>query len=367
MLTRQRTFQISFLIGVVLLAPSFGKSVSGRHSEKLSIDEGGIEKKEAHPEVTPLLKSTDTQLMSTLFSWPPKLVEERFGAALPSALKSLSDDKLDSKQISKILSQFFRTTNAQQVQSIIATVSELQKVRDSSGSETQINSTSALLAEKLVDAGNWLLSKNTGKNTPERKTFLSNFKKDWNDSLKENKDLIAKRDQALDPNTSEESRQSAQKWLRDNVNRDQIMSFIAGQLANGKEQDAVKWFKSMAWRVGDQLVADLKNNGSPVTFYAGASEKEIADGLKAYEKEVGNKGSKPGSGFFNVAFNQFRHDVPATEFYLRNGQIVEGRPNGVPAPSVRQNQTAFVSDSQNVVPPSDTAQQQAPRRVRTVQ
>jgi hypothetical protein len=281
----------------------------------------------ARPSVIPELKYEDTKLLGYYFGWPERLITERFNEALPAALKGSMADK-QGAALSKIFAELYATQSHDDVKSLVARAELLKAEREKNDKDTQLNSASNHMIERMVDAGKWLLNDNSGKNTPERKEFLTQFESDWNERIKKNEEVIAYRDKAIDPQNTDAGRLEAKKWLRENVNRDQVMAFIDRQLKNGKDGEAAKWFKAMAWKDGDQYVADFKNNGKDVRFYAGKSDQEIAKNLAGYEGK-----SPDNAGLFGINFNKEQHTAEAKEFFGRDGKIEEGRPDGVKLPS----------------------------------
>jgi|GEM_PF-6415266 len=284
----------------------------------------------SRPSVMPELKYEDTKLLGYYFGWPERLITERFNEALPAALKSSMGDK-QGAALSKIFAELYATQGPEDVKSLVARAELLKAEREKNDKDTQLNSASNHMLERMVDAGKWLLNDESGKNTPERKEFLGQFENDWNDRIKKNEEVIAYRDKAIDPNNTDAGRNEAKEWLRENVNRDQVMAFIDKQLANGKDGEAAKWFKAMAWKDGDQYVADFKNNGKDIRLYAGKTDQEIAKNLAGYEGK-----SPENAGLFGINFNKAQHTAQAKEFFGKDGKIQEGRPDGVKPPSWAQ-------------------------------
>jgi hypothetical protein len=289
------------------------------------------------PSVMPELKYEDTKLLGYYFGWPERLITERFNEALPAALKGSMADK-QGAALSKIFAELYATQGPEDVKSLVARAELLKAEREKNDKETQLNSASNHMLERMVDAGKWLLNDESGKNTPERKEFLGQFENDWNERVKKNEEVIAYRDKAIDPNNTDEGRKQAKEWLRENVNRDQVMAFIDKQIKNGKDGEAAKWFKAMAWKDGEQYFADFKNNGKDVRFYAGKSDQEIAKNLAGYEGK-----SPDNAGLFGVNFNKAQHTAQAKEFFGKDGKIEEGRPDGVKPPSWIKPETAVAS------------------------
>lgn len=294
---------------------------------KHGLEKTGDSLSATRPTVIPELKYEDTKLLGYYFGWPERLITERFNEALPAALKGSMADK-QGAALSKIFAELYATQGHDDVKSLVARAELLKAEREKNDKETQLNSASNHMLERLVDAGKWLLNDESGKNTPERKEFLGQFESDWNERVKKNEEVIAYRDKAIDPNNTDEGRKQAKEWLRENVNRDQVMAFIDRQLKNGKDGEAAKWFKAMAWKDGEQYFADFKNNGKDVRFYAGKSDQEIAKNLAGYEGKT-----KENAGLFGINFNKAQHTAQAKEFFGRDGVIEEGRPDGVKPPS----------------------------------
>ncbi len=304
---------------------------------KHGIEKGTESLSTPRPSVMPELKYEDTKLLGYYFGWPERLITERFNEALPAALNGSMADK-QGAALSKIFAELYATQGPEDVKSLVARAELLKAEREKNDKDTQLNSASNHMLERMVDAGKWLLNDESGKNTPERKEFLGQFENDWNERVKKNEEVIAYRDKAIDPNNTDEGRKQAKEWLRENVNRDQVMAFIEKQIKNGKDGEAAKWFKAMAWKDGEQYFADFKNNGKDVRFYAGKSDQEIAKNLAGYEGK-----SPDNAGLFGVNFNKAQHTAQAKEFFGKDGKIEEGRPDGVKPPSWVKPETAVAS------------------------
>jgi hypothetical protein len=294
---------------------------------KHSQDDGTDSVTSARQGVTPELNYEDTKLLGSYFGWPERLIAERFGQAMPAALKTSIVDT-QGAALAKVFAELYATQSRQDVKSLVARAELLKAEREKKDGDTQVNSASNHMLERMVDAGKWLLSEKSGKNTPPRHEFLGWFEQEWEERMKKNEEVIAYRDKAIDPNNTDEGRKQAKEWLRENVNRDQVMAFIDKQIKNGNETEAAKWFKAMAWKEGDQYFADFRNNGKDIRFYAGKSDNEIAKSLAGYEGK-----SSENAGLLGITFNKAQTTAEALELYGTDGKIKEGRPDGVGLPS----------------------------------
>lgn len=293
---------------------------------------------EPRPQAIPELKQTDAQLLGYYFAWPERVINNKFQETLPNALNSSLSDKVGAA-FSPIFSELFWTQTPERVSQIVSAAESLLAKKADTDSETQNKSSSNNMLEKLITAGKWLVGDEV-KQTPENDEFLKTFKKDWEEQGQNVATAIKFRDQAIDPNQSEETRKLAKEWLRDNVNRDQVLAFAASQAKNGKEAEAAKWVRAMSW---DGFI-DFKNNGKPVRLDVGKSDQEIAAALKAYENVPGGANK----GMFAMTMNKSQHEGEFKHVKQMNGAIVE-----VPKPQPAQPDNFAQPDNQ--VASADTA------------
>jgi hypothetical protein len=356
---------ISFGLATVLLvqAPVAGLAETPKHS--------GDEKEvsEPRPEVIPQIKKNDAQLLGYYFSWPERLISQKFKDALPSALSSLTSDK-NGAALSKIFAELYATQIPSQVKSIVGKAEALIKEREKTDSETAAKSGSNAMLEKLVDAGKWLLAENTGTNTPERKEFLTQFESDWKERLEKNEKAIAMRDEALKTDSNDATRQNATAWLQKEINKDQLGAFVSGLIRNGKEEEAGKWIAAYyGTDKNGKIVANLKNGGNVVSIIAGKAPQEAVEAFKAYEsKSPANAGLYSMTAMTNA---EAQAQKPGKVFEMSNGALseIEAAPSegAVLAEKARQTGDADTEAKPTAVtkPPSKSAANPAARLVST--
>ncbi len=320
MMMRKLTLSLAIVTLTLFAAGASAEDQHAAGDPAASTAKGPADSATPRPEAPVLLRDKELNFLTSTFPLNATYVKKRYGATLPAAVdKAMAKDE---EPIAKVIAEFFGTVDRPGLEKIAKTV-EAEKANETTKDprdERYLTLVTRLLwASKLLNG--------EPSKLPEAQEFNKKFageKLDFKSGefkkvQDKNEEVLSKMRDALNGNTD------AKKFLRDNLNRDALLSFADGQRKGGNDKLAKDIVDAVSWNTNGQKFIDVVGpNNQTGRLYLGSKPEEIGPALKAFSEKLGFQG-------FSLSPTQV--EAPAKEWFAgADGKLAIGRPNGVTAP-----------------------------------